>query len=140
MSGLCRGGPTPAKSRRIDMALLMRVPVIIRHERIAMAHPQVPQRMNAVTGFLHHLAVQRGNRLLSGINATAGQLKLRVRGLLETRQKAITRVDDRISAGAGGIIAAGIGGFAKTSVHDACSAMPQAYRKPIPLANTRPFG
>ena len=51
-------------------------------------------------GFLHHLTVQGGDRMLSGVYAAAGQLKFGGRRLLKGGQQLIPLQQHRIDAGA----------------------------------------
>jgi len=58
--------------------------------------PDAPDHLDLPAGFLDHLAVQGGNRLLSGIDAAAGQLELGYRGLLKGCQDAVAPQQNRI--------------------------------------------
>ena len=91
--------------------------VVFGHVDIAVKHAQPAGCMDAVAGFLHHLAVKRAQRGLACVDATAGQLQLWPRLFLKGGKDAVARIDHGINAGARGVAAARLGPVAKTSVH-----------------------
>lgn len=130
LSGLCPwkehrpvarlGGWTDPKPEtcQIDVALLLRPEIVFRHIGEAMKHPHPERRANAVSGFLHHLPMQRGDGTFAGVDTAAGKLEFRPRAFLKRCQKPIAAVDDRINTGTRRIAAGRIGRLAETAVHD----------------------
>ncbi len=76
MVDLWRFGQFADGARLIDMANLFGPEVVFGHEHKASERAQKTRLCDAPTGFLEHFAVQRRDRAFSGINATAGKLKL----------------------------------------------------------------
>jgi hypothetical protein len=78
MTGFRRLADAQHRARQIDSADLFCPEIVFRHEGEAAKSTQPPDTRDMIAGFLHHLAMQGGNRMLALVDTAAGQLILRL--------------------------------------------------------------
>ena len=86
---LCWRADRSYRARQIDRAQLFGPEIIIGHVAKPPESAQSPVNLDAPAGFLHHLTMQRGKRLLTRVNTATGQLVFRQRVLLESGQNVV---------------------------------------------------
>lgn len=117
MSRLGGWGASQRWARQIDRADLFCPKAIIRHIAKPPKRPEPPRIGDVPTGFLHHLAVQRRQRVFPRINATAGQLEFVVGFCLMGQQNIIAPQQNAVDTGAAAIDLARHHGLAIASDH-----------------------
>ena len=103
----------------IDGADLFRPKAVIGHMAEPFEGPKTPGVGDVPAGFLHHLAVQGGQRVFSRVDPATRQLKLVVGFCLMGQKNVIAAQENGINPGSAAIGLPRNHGLAKASDHDA---------------------